>query len=57
LFLAETSDAPTPGPDHDELAWVDIDRLDSVHWMPVDREALPAVTHALSGSGLSSAHD
>ena len=57
LFLAETSDTPTPGPDHDELVWVDIDRLDSVHWMPVDREALPTVTHALSSSGLSSAHD
>lgn len=55
LFLAETPDTPEPGPDHDELVWVDIDRLESVHWMPVDREALSAVAAALNG--LSSAHD
>lgn len=54
LFLAETSDTPKPGPDHDEVAWVELDRLDSVHWMPGDREALPAVVMAIAG--LSSAH-
>jgi 8-oxo-dGTP diphosphatase len=47
LFLAETWDTPQPGPDHDEVAWLDVDRLESVHWMPVDREALPAVKAAL----------
>ena len=54
LFLAETPDPPQPGPDHDEVAWVDVTQLVSVHWMPVDREALPAVIAALDG--LSSAH-
>ena len=54
LFLAETSGTPHPGPDHDELVWLDVDRLDSVHWMPVDREALVAVASAIKG--LSSAH-
>ena len=55
LFLAETSETPHPGPDHDELVWLDVDRLDSVHWMPVDREALVSVASAIRG--LSSAHD
>lgn len=55
LFLAETSDTPRPGPDHDELVWLDVDRLDTVHWMPVDREALIAVAAAIEG--LSSAHE
>ena len=55
LFLAETSDTPQPGPDHDEVTWVKVDRLESVHWMPGDREALPAVATAIAG--LSSAHD
>ncbi len=55
LFLAETSETPHPGEDHDELVWLDVDRLDSVHWMPVDREALAAVAAAIEG--LSSAHD
>lgn len=54
LFLAETSDTPQPGPDHDEVVWLDVDRLESVHWTPVDREALPAVLAAIDG--LSSAH-
>ena len=49
LFLAETSDTPHPGPDHDEVAWVNVDRLASVHWMPGDREALPAVVTAIAG--------
>lgn len=49
LFLAETWDTPRPGPDHDEVAWVDVRRLESVHWMPVDREALPAVLAAIDG--------
>jgi len=55
LFLAETSDTPRPGPDHDEVIWLDVDRLDSIPWMPVDREALVAVEAALKG--LSSGHD
>lgn len=54
LFLAETFDTPRPGPDHDEVAWVEVDRLESVHWMPVDREALPSVLAVIDG--LSSAH-
>jgi 8-oxo-dGTP diphosphatase len=49
LFLAETTDTPQPGPDHDELAWLDVDRLESVHWMPVDREALTEVSTAIAG--------
>jgi 8-oxo-dGTP diphosphatase len=55
LFLAETGDTPQPGPDHDEVAWVDVARLESVEWMAVDREALSAVAAALDG--LSSAHE
>ena len=55
LFLAETSDTPQPGPDHDEVAWVEVNRLETVHWMPGDREALAAVVTAIAG--LSSAHD
>jgi 8-oxo-dGTP diphosphatase len=55
LFLAETGDTPRPGPDHDEVMWVNVDELESVRWMPVDREALEAVRSALDG--LSSAHD
>jgi 8-oxo-dGTP diphosphatase len=54
LFLAETVDPPKPGLDHDEVVWVDASHLESVHWMPVDREALSAVAAALQG--LSSAH-
>jgi len=54
LFLAESSDTPKPGPDHDEVLWMEADRLESVHFMPVDREALPAVLAAIDG--LSSAH-
>lgn len=48
LFLAETADTPKPGPDHDEVAWADVDRLESVHWMPGDGEALPAVMKAIA---------
>ena len=55
LFLAETADTPKPGPDHDEVAWVEVNRLETVHWMPGDREALTAVSMAIAG--LSSAHD
>jgi 8-oxo-dGTP diphosphatase len=55
LFLAETFATPQPGPDHDEVLWLDVDRLDSLDWMPVDREALVAVRAALDG--LSSAHE
>jgi len=55
LFLAETSETPHPGPDHDELVWLEVDRLDSFPWMPVDREALGAVAAAIEG--LSSAHE
>ena len=47
LFLAETSDTPQPGSDHDEVVWLDVDRLESVHWMKGDREALPAVAAAM----------
>jgi len=47
LFLAETSDTPQPGSDHDEVVWLDVDRLESVHWMQGDREALPAVAAAM----------
>jgi 8-oxo-dGTP diphosphatase len=47
LFLAETSDTPQLGPDHDDVVWVDVDKLESVHWMPGDREALMAVSTAL----------
>lgn len=54
LFLAETTDTPKPGPDHDEVMWLDVDRLESIQWTPVDREALPAVLAAIDG--LSSAH-
>lgn len=49
LFLAETADPPQPGPDHDEVAWLEVDRLDDVPWMPVDREALVAVVAAIDG--------
>ena len=55
LFLAETSDTPQAGPGHDEVMWVDVDQLESIHWLPGDREALPAVSLALAG--LSSAHE
>jgi hypothetical protein len=55
LFFAQTSDPPQPGPDHDEVLWLDVERLDSLDWMPVDREALTAVRAALQG--LSSAHE
>ena len=47
LFLAETADTPRPGSDHDEVVWLDLDQLESVHWMQGDREALPAVGAAM----------
>jgi 8-oxo-dGTP diphosphatase len=55
LFLAETKNTPQPGLDHDELVWLDVDRLESVHWMLGDREALPAVVAAIDNvrAGLS----
>jgi 8-oxo-dGTP diphosphatase len=55
LFLAVTADPPHPGPDHAEVAWLDVDRLDVVPGMPVDRDALVAVVAAIVG--LSSGHD
>jgi len=55
LFLAETPDTPQPGSDHDEVMWVELDRLESVHWMLGDREALSAVAAAIDNvrAGLS----
>ncbi|HZZ98040.1 MAG TPA: hypothetical protein VFE19_13545, partial [Jatrophihabitantaceae bacterium] len=34
--------------DHDELRWLAADELDSVEWLPVDRELLDAVRPLLS---------
>ena len=47
LFLATiTSGDPTPDADHDEVRWLSPDELDTVDWLPSDRQALPRVRQA-----------
>jgi 8-oxo-dGTP diphosphatase len=44
LFLASVAaGALRPGPDHDALSWLGPDELESVNWLPSDRQALPEI--------------
>jgi 8-oxo-dGTP diphosphatase len=44
LYVASLVEGePKSGADHDALRWLAVDELDSVGWLPSDREALPAV--------------
>lgn len=48
LFLATVvSGSLVPGPDHDEIRWLDGASLEAVDWLPSDRAALGAVRGAL----------
>jgi mutator protein MutT len=50
LYAAElAAGAPAPLVDHDELRWVLAAELDSLAWLPIDRELLPAVRKRLVG--------
>jgi 8-oxo-dGTP diphosphatase len=51
LYVASLVEGePKPGADHDALRWLAFDELDSVGWLPSDREALPAVRAAVGPS-------
>jgi 8-oxo-dGTP diphosphatase len=49
LYAARLAAGPEPRPleDHDELRWLGADDLDTVAWLPVDRELLPLVATLL----------
>lgn len=54
LFLATVVDGePRPDTDHDLLRWLDPEDLESVEWLPSDREALPAIRAMLEDPGLA----
>jgi 8-oxo-dGTP diphosphatase len=49
LFLASViRGEPQPGADHDLLRWLAPEELESVDWLPSDRQAIPAVRSALN---------
>lgn len=50
LFIAAVAGGgdPTPGPDHDQVRWLDADELDAVAWLPADRQAMDAVRALLA---------
>ena len=49
LFWAEIFvGTPIPGPDHDEVRWLDPEGLTSLNWLDADRAALPAVLEELT---------
>ncbi len=39
---------PAAGSDHDELRWLRRSEIDSVAWLPIDRDLLPAVVQLLA---------
>jgi 8-oxo-dGTP diphosphatase len=43
---------PAPLEQHDALAWVDLDDLDAVDWLPGDREPVEAAAAALRAGTL-----
>jgi 8-oxo-dGTP diphosphatase len=48
LLAAElVAGQPVAGGDHDELRWLATDQLDSVSWLPIDRDLLHLVRNAL----------
>lgn len=48
LFVVRVVEGePQPIEDHDKLRWLDATALDSVAWLPIDLELLPAVTELL----------
>ncbi|MEZ0578162.1 (deoxy)nucleoside triphosphate pyrophosphohydrolase [Nocardioides sp. MH1] len=53
LFLATATETPHASADHDELRRLGPDQLDTVDWLPSDRQALPAVA-ALMGEARTS---
>jgi 8-oxo-dGTP diphosphatase len=42
-----TAGEPVPDADHDEVRWLSPDELDTVDWLPSDRQALAAVRAVL----------
>lgn len=52
LYAATSTDAePRPLQDHDELRWLSAEELESVRWLPIDAELLPAVAQLLAQLG------
>jgi 8-oxo-dGTP diphosphatase len=49
--VALISGEPAAGADHDELRWVRPDELESIAWLPIDRELVSAVVALLSERG------
>ena len=43
-----------PGPDHDAVLWLGPDQLESVEWLPADRQALAAIRALLVSSASES---
>jgi 8-oxo-dGTP diphosphatase len=43
LFAVRSPDKPILHADHDALRWVAAGELDDLHWLPIDRDLLPAV--------------
>lgn len=48
VFTAVTADEPRPLQDHDALAWLVLDELDGVAWVPADRPVADAAARLLS---------
>jgi 8-oxo-dGTP diphosphatase len=51
LYAATSEREPVAGVDHDELRWLASDQLDSVAWLPIDAQLVPAVHRLLSAPG------
>ena len=47
LFAVVVEGEPTAGADHDDLRWLGVDELESLDWLPSDRQALPALRDRL----------
>jgi 8-oxo-dGTP diphosphatase len=52
LYAAELVEGePRPLEDHDELRWIGRCVIDSVDWLPIDRDVLPLVAPLLGAAG------